>query len=201
MGFKSFIFKEDGSAKTASKSSNVQPAVSSISRATSIIQNNADDKIVDSLEEMMMQNSSGQDYFKFKQAIENMANIVMDEKVKFQTVFSVLSLQGCKKDLLLASIDKFIDLVQKEKRNFDSELKNQLLLKVQNKLDEIERTKKEVDNLTKQLSELNSKINSLSQDAQAEESKIKSTEEKFKNSAESVISQMNSDKQKIITYI
>lgn len=186
-----------GKATAAATPTIGMPTASNVS-----VQGVADNKFIEVLEGLIEQNNiPGQDYFEFKQAIENMKSLVMDEKSKFQTVYTVLSLQGCKKEILLSSIDTYVALIQSEKTNFDKELGEQYKSKVQSKLDEVERNKKELESLTKKLSELNTSILTLSQEAQAEELKIRATEANFKASADVIISEMVSDKDKINTFI
>lgn len=173
-----------------------------IPTSTTTVQGVADNKFINILEGIIEQNNlPGQDYFEFKQAVENMNSLPMDEKTKFQTVYSVLSLQGCKKDILLTSLDKYIQLIQNEKNNFDVEMQTTHKENVQSKLVKAEELKKEVEGITKKLTELNSTILTLSQEAQAEEMKIRATEANFKASADVIIGEMVSDKEKINKYI
>jgi hypothetical protein len=166
------------------------------------IQGVVDNKFIDVLEGVIESNKEkGQSYFDFKQAIEKMSSIAMDEKTKFQTIFAVQSINGTTKEKILASIDAYTAIIEKEKTNFDSELKQTYATKVQTKLDEVDNAKKEMETLTKKLTELNNLILSSSQEAQAEEMKIRATEANFKASAETIINEMNSDKTKVSTYI
>jgi hypothetical protein len=198
------IFKGDssgGSSEDAKSGGNVSKGfVQPVSSTT--VQGVADTKFIDLLEGIIEQNNQpGQDYFEFKQAVENMNSLPMDERTKFQTVYSVLSLQGCKKDLLIASLDKYIQIIQGEKNSFDAEMKSEHTAKVQSKLAKAEESKKELDAITKRLTELNNSILSLSQEAQAEEMKIRATEANFKASADVIISEMIGDKDKINNFI
>jgi len=170
--------------------------------STTTVQGVADSKFIDMLEGVIEKNNQpGQDYFEFKQAVENMNSLPMDEKTKFMTVYQVLSLQGCTKVNLITSLDKYITLLQTEKTAFDEEMKSEYNVKVQSKLLKAEEAKKELDSLTKRLSELNSTILALSQEAQSEEMKIRATESNFKASADVIISEMISDKEKINNFI
>lgn len=123
---KGLIFKaeasEQGSTENPSQKGKVTKSpVMPVSTTT--VQGVADNKFIELLENMIEQNNQpGQDYFEFKQAVENMNSLPMDEKTKFQTVYTVLSLQGCKKETLIASLDKYIQLIQGEKASFDEEL-------------------------------------------------------------------------------
>lgn len=198
------IFKDvpsEGASEDAKSGAKVTKGfVQPVSSTT--VQGVADTKFIDLLEGIIEQNNQpGQDYFEFKQAVENMNSLPMDERTKFQTVYTVLSLQGCKKDILLASLDKYIQLIQNEKSSFDSEMKSEYTAKVQSKLAKAEESKKELDALTKRLTELNSSILALSQEAQTEEMKIRATEANFKASADVIISEMIGDKDKINNFI
>jgi hypothetical protein len=203
---KGLIFKEDATAKTpaaasTATSSSVTTVPTSVSPTVSV-QGVVDNKFVDMLEGVIKQNNiPGQDYFEFKEAVENMKSLPMDEKTKFQTVHSVLSLQGCKKEILLSSIDNYIGVINKEKASFDAEMKAAYAQKVQSKLNEVDKAKKELESFSKKLAELNSTIQTLSQEAQQEEMQIRATESNFKASADVIISEMVSDKDKINNYI
>lgn len=170
--------------------------------STTTVQGVADNKFIDLLEGIIEQsNQPGQDYFEFKQALENMNSLPMDERTKFQTVYSVLSLQGCTKDVLIASLDKYVQIIQSEKTNFDAEMQSAYDAQVKSKLLKAEESKKELESLTKRLAELNGLILALSQEAQAEEMKIRATEANFKASADIIISEMIGDKDKINNYL
>ncbi len=201
---KGLIFKDtptdEGSTQNPSPMGKVTTPVMPVSNTT--VQGVADSKFIDMLETVIEKNNQpGQDYFEFKQAVENMNALPMDEKTKFLTVYQVLSLQGCTKVNLITSLDKYITLLQTEKTAFDEEMKTEYASKVQSKLLKAEEAKKELDTLTKRLSELNSSILTLSQEAQAEEMKIRATESNFKASADVIISEMISDKEKINNFI
>jgi len=199
MSLKTLVFKNDkknDKTKEANTTSEVksQPIVSSSTNVQGVV----DNKFVDMLEGIIEKNNVGKDYFDFKQAVEKMKTLALDEKSKFQTVHTVL---GCKKDVLLTSIEKYISIINVERKNFDAEMKSQFISKVQSKLDLVEKDKKEMEDLSKKLSDLNTSILTLSQDAQAEEMKIRATEANFKTSAEMIINEMTSDKDKINNFI
>jgi hypothetical protein len=180
------------------QSSNV-PSFSS----TQSVQGVIDNKFVDLLTGIIEQNNlPGQDYFEFKQAIEGMKAIGgMSDQQKIQTVFTVLSLQGCSKAVLLSSLDKYISIIQSEKTNFDKEMQSQYQAKVTAKLTEAESAKKEMETLTKRMSDLNTIILNVTQDAGAKEMELRATEANFKASADVIINEMLSDKEKINNYL
>lgn len=167
------------------------------------VQGVIDNKFVDQLTAIIEQNNiQGQDYFEFKQAVENMKSIAgMSDTQKFQTIYAVLSLQGCTKTVLLTSLDKYVSLIQGEKASFNKEMEAQFNGRVTAKLAEAESAKKEMETITKRMAELNTKILNVTQEAGAEEQKIRATEANFMASADVIINEMLSDKNKINEYL
>jgi len=207
------IFKEDGGTTEPDSKENTKSAFKSASNvqsnsvqnfsSTQSVQGVVDNKFVDTLTSIIEQNNlPGQDYFEFKQSIEGMKMIAgMTDQQKFQTVFTVLSLQGCTKAILLGSLDKYVSIIQSEKTNFDKEMQSQYQAKVTAKLAEAESAKKEMETLTKRMAELNSIILNVTQDAGAKEMELRATEANFKASADVIINEMLSDKEKINNYL
>jgi hypothetical protein len=209
------IFKQecDGTTEQESKpttasafknAANVQNVnVQNLSGTPQNVQGVIDNKFVDQLTGIIEQNNiSGQDYFEFKQAIENMKSMAgMSDAQKFQTIYAVLSLQGCTKTVLVSSLDKYVGLIQAEKTNFNKEMETQYQSRVTAKLAEAESAKKEMETITKRMTELNTKILNVTQEAGAEEQKIRATEANFMASADVIISEMLSDKNKINEYL
>ena len=206
---KGLIFKEGDQATTDDQGKNPSapktPAKEGSPQnftSTQSIQGIVDNKFVEVLTGVIEENNQpGQDYFEFKQAVENMNTLSMPEQQKFQTVYSVLGLQGCTKEGLLLSLDKYVQLIQKEKENFDAEMNNQFQSKVQSKLDEVTRSKNELAELTARIQELNTKILTLQQEAGSEEMGLRATEANFQASADVIVNEMLGDKQKITTFI
>lgn len=196
----------DSTTKTAKSSSVVQsnPQVNSVQSftTTQTVQGVVDNKFVEVLTAVIEENNQpGQDYFEFKQAIENMKSLAMNPQQKFQTVFSVLGLQGCTKAGLLSSLDNYIQLIQREKATFDKEMDAQFESKVNAKLAQIENSKKELEQMSKRMTELNNIILNLQQEAGAEEMKLRATEANFQASADVIINEMLGDKQQINDYL
>jgi hypothetical protein len=162
----------------------------------------ADDKFVEMLWSVISQNNiPGQDYFEFKQALDAMASLPIDEKNKFLTTFMIFNSQGCKKETLLSSLERYESLIKKEQANFAAEFESQRGEKVNSKLTKIEEAKRKVEELNKQITEANTFILTASSEAQQEEMKLQMTNANFNKSAEKVLSLLESDKEKINNYI
>ena len=201
-GLKGLFIKEETTkpaAKTAA--SVVTPTIPTITTPP-VVQGVSDNKYIDLLEKAVQQGAmAGQDYLKFKEAVENMSKLPLDEKTKFISVYSILSSMGCKKEELLNSVDHYINVIENEKLNFNNELKAEFSAKVQSKLNAINQAKKDLDALTKKITDLTASIQQMSQEASEEQLRINTTEANFKASADIITNEMISDKQKINTYI
>ena len=162
----------------------------------------ADEKFVEMLKGVIADNNiPGQDYFEYKQSLDALASLPLDERTKFITVYATFQLQGCKKDVLLSSIDKYVSIVKSEEINFDAELASQRNANVTGKTAQVEEARKKLDALNKEIAETNSFIITASQEIQNAELKLQMTENSFKKSVEKVVGMLMSDKDKINAYI
>lgn len=214
MGFlKNLLFAEDSATKSGSNepaqpSKNPQmettpDAVSPMSRPTQpIMVGVADDRFVEMLESAIeAANIPGLDYLEFKQAVAKMSNLAIDEKTKFLSAYASFELQGCGKDTLVSSIDTYINVANNEKEMFNNELANKLKTDVTDKRSQIEKNQESITRLNEQILSLNTENVKLSQEANQSEMELKMVESNFNQSVASVIAKMESDKQKLITYI
>lgn len=193
---KSMVTKEQDTKPQTVQAMNVSPQM--VSNITGV----ADEKFVEMLTGVIGQNNiPGQDYFEFKQTLDAMASLPIDEKNKFLTIFTTFKLQGCSKETLMTSIDKYISVINNEMTNFNSELVSQRESTVAQKLSQVEEARKKVESLNKEISDLNAFIITTTQEAQNSEIKLQMTEANFTKSVEKVIGMLNSDKEKINTYL
>jgi len=161
-----------------------------------------DEKFLEMLWSVISQNNiPGQDYFEFKQAVDSMASLPIDERSKFLTTFSIFQSQGCKKDTLLSSVNQYMGVIKSELASFNSEFASQREQKVASKLRSVEEAKQKVADLNTKIVELNNFILTETQTANQEEMQLKMTAGNFEKSADKVLEILESDKQKINQYI
>lgn len=206
MGFASLFFKDEESTKTVevSQQQPKAPVFANISEGSvpTISSGVPDEKFVTMLENVIVENNiNGLDYFEFKQAIEKMKTLPIDEATKFMTVYSTFELQGCTKEVLIAAIDKYIALIQKEQENFNTEMNISFKESVEDKKLEVEKAQQQIAELNNQIVELNNFIMTTTQTSQQEEMKLRMADANFKQSVQKVISAMTTDKDKITNYI
>ena len=199
LGFK--IFKD--SPKDDKGSHEVIPQIQPVTQQTAAsMAGIPDEKFVEMLWAVISQNNiPGQDYIEFKQAVDSMASLPIDEKSKFLTTFSIFQSQGCKKETLISSIDKYVNMIKGEQASFMSEFEAQRNIKVTSKLAQVEEAKRKVEQLTKEISDANAFVLTASQEAQQEEMQLNITAANFNTSVDRVLAAFESDKNKINTYI
>jgi hypothetical protein len=206
MGIKRLFLKEDPeNEKKASKKEKSVPVTQSQfhpqtgTLAPTITDGAPDDRFVKMLQDVIAANNiPGQDYFEFRQAIDAMASMSLDEKNKFLAAYIA---GQYKKEVLFSSIDKYVSIIQNELKSFSNDLAAQYDERVNQKLAKVEQAKKELEAMNKKIIETNNLILTASQEAQQEELKLKMTESSFKKSVERVLATLNDDKQKINNYI
>lgn len=161
-----------------------------------------DEKILQKLSGVLdAANIPGQDYYEFRKAVDSMSNVPMDEKSKFLATYSVLSTQGCTKDVLLSSIDTYIGVIQKEQLEFEQGLQAKYEEKVQRQIDAIEKAKAKVTELQTEILKINEGIATATAAAQEENFKLTQLAANFKKSAEVVLKRLSEDKEKINLFI
>jgi hypothetical protein len=179
-----------------------QPMYTSTQMVTNMI-GVADEKFVQMLKKVIEDNNiPGQDYFELRQSLDapEIASLP-DERTKFIIVYTTFKLQGCTKEHLLSSVDKYISIVQNEEKNFNNELATQKNDNITAKTAQVEQVRRELDDLSRQIAEKNTFIITASQEIQNAELKLQMTENSFKKSVEKVIGMLQSDKDKINSYI
>ena len=130
-----------------------------------------------------------------------MSSLSIDENNKMLSTFAILSSQGCTKETLLSSLDKYIGFVQTERANFDNELKIQYDSKVKSKLSAVENAKAELEKLNVKIRETNDFIITASQEIQQEEGNLKLIAANFNTSVQLVLNNLENDKNKINSII
>ena len=209
MGWSNLFIKDEGPTTEKPSTAEQKPPVSTTALPVTntfvqspIVQGTPDDKFIAMLEAVIADNNiPGLDYVEFKAAIDKMKSLPMDETTKFMSAYSIFESQGCTKQTLIDSIDKYMAMIVKEQEHFDVEMKASFTEKVESKTLEIENSRKEIVELNNKIVELNNFIMSTTQETQQEEMKLRMADSNFKQSVQRVISVMQSDKEKITNYL
>jgi chromosome segregation ATPase len=149
-------------------------------------------------------NLPGFDYLEFKQSLEALHAMNMDESMAFQSAFATASTMGLTKDKLLKSVDHYQQVLKQEKQQFDEALQKQLHQRVEVQKAEIEKMKLRIQKAREQIKKLEEQI-AKDQDAlskvddriQEATDKIKTTQQNFESTYQSLFQEMEEDKESI----
>ncbi len=168
-----------------------------------------DEKMINILMTAIEKNNlEGFDYLEYKQALQSLSQMGMDEGTKYKSAFAMATTMGATKQSLLKATDHYLKVLDVEKEKFNEALKNQrssqiqerqqqkdrLHTSIENKKKEIERLQKEIDAEQNKLAEIESQI------SQSEE-RVASTKNRFYTAFHIINDQIKEDKDKMDNYL
>ncbi len=184
------------------------PASSTTSKQ-SIPQGKPDEKFINRLLGALEEhNIEGFDYLEYKQSLQNLGNVDMDEGTKFKSALAMAKTMGATPDKLISSANHYLKVLKNEENKFLDAFKAQQTKQVSSrnaeikKLEEgiaqrkaqIEKLKKEIAAGEKALEERKGNINQ----AQA---KVEATKNGFYHAYQIVTSQISADLKKMKQYL
>lgn len=153
-----------------------------------------DPRSVESLINALSSNSlQGFDYLKFKKSLLALKDMGMSEDLAFKSTYTTISSLGVNKDKLVNTAKHYLDVLSRERNQFESALKNQLHQRVDAKYNEaevlterikeyenkIEELKAQIEVMRKQVSDANAQIESSKEKIELTKTKFESTFEYF----------------------
>lgn len=169
----------------------------------------ADPKFVEVLLKAIEANNlDGFDYLEFKQSLQNLSNVQMDEKTKYQSAFAMAKTMGATPSKLVNSAQHYINVLKKEESKFVDALKNQRQKQVHDREKGIQQKEKLIIDKQKRIEQLQKEIEadkkSLDTDKAAinqSMAKVEATKQGFVNAYNGVLGQIQNDIQKMNQYI
>lgn len=207
-----FIVQENQSAKEISEDSQPNQNTNNSTQVNSTSVNPEDTKkFIDILFNALEKaNIPGFDYLEFMQSIDNLKkqNITEDETKLFQSAFAFASTLKVDKQTLLASAQKYLNVLEVEKTNFNDSLNNNAKLKLEEKNNQLKSLDAEIQSNKKNIADLQAKItkdeelknNLVSELAQAE-NKVNSIKMGFSEAYSKLSEKLKSDITKINNYL
>jgi vacuolar-type H+-ATPase subunit I/STV1 len=144
---------------------------------------------------------SGMDYLKFKQSIQNLMSMNMDEATSIKSAYATASTMGLTKESLSKSIINYLAVVNRERDRFIQTLKNQIDQNIDQPKEEIlkyeeqiETNQRKIETLSKEIEAYKQKIESVKQEIEKSESKIEKTKSEFLAVYEAFVKNLEDDK-------
>jgi septal ring factor EnvC (AmiA/AmiB activator) len=167
--------------------------------------NSPDPKFIDILLKAIDKNNmDGFDYLEFKQTLQGLANVTMDESTKYSSALAMARTMGSSKDVILKSAGHYLDVLKREESKFSEALHAQRLKIESNQTDGLANLEKSIAQKKAQVEKLLSEIKNdeanllakkdeISQDAE----KLQTTSSNFKGAYNLVANQIIEDAEKI----
>lgn len=145
-------------------------------------------------------NLPGFDYIEFKQSMNALSKMHLDEETAVKSAFATASTMGLNKIKLTDSVTHYKEVLMSEKKEFNTALENQIKQKVDAKKTEVGQLSQKILDHEAEIKRLQDEIASFKNtletaDEQIEDisKKIDSTRESFEMTHASIINQMEKD--------
>ena len=153
-------------------------------------------------------NLEGFDYLEYKQSLQSLAKMDMDEATRYQSAFAMAKTMGASPKKLIDSAQHYIKILATEDKKFKDALSNQRNKQVKGREEKlktvqnsIEQKKKQIEKLTKEIESEQQKLGEVRNSIQEASAKIELTNSQFQLAYNSVQAQIEQDINKMSTYL
>ena len=160
------------------------------------------------LRAMEANNIEGFDYLEYKQSLNSLQKMPMDEKTRYQSALAMAQTMGGNPDQLVKTAQHYVDVLKREEDKFEEALANQMSTQVDSKKQEIKKLEEtiaskaqKIKELTKQIENHQQKQELLSKEIKEASEKVASTKNDFIASYNSLVSQIQEDMDNIQQYL
>lgn len=145
----------------------------------------------------------GIDYVKFKKAADSLKAIQPEENVRFASTFLTLKVTNptLSKEYLIQTIEKYIGLMEQERKVGMNQLKGLRSNDVDKKNKEIEEARRNVEKMKVEIQRLSRFIAETETNIITKENEIAYKEANFNTTIDNMINQLKNDRTKIETFI
>ena len=123
-------------------------------------------------------NQEGFDYIEFKQSLQSLSKMNMDEQTKIQSAFAMAKTMGATKARLLETAAYYMGILESESSKFSTAVSNQINRQIGGKKNSQKDIQLSIENKQKQIEQLNSEIAQLQIDNENVSKEISSGEVK-----------------------
>ncbi len=213
-----FVVEDENSSSTESTSVNKQSTSKDSSSTSadipdpptvSVTGKKADAKFVDVLlKSIEAANLDGFDYLEYKQSLQSLTDMEMDEATKYKSAFAMAKTMGATPTKLVTSAKHYLTVLKKEELKFKEALKNQREKQITGKEEEIknhqrlaQEKEKQIEKLKKEIDIHNKKLEQIKSTINQSAAKVEATNERFLVALHLVRSQIENDMNKMESYL
>jgi flagellar biosynthesis chaperone FliJ len=205
---KLFIVEDDPSTKKEAppKPQPEQPTISDNQPkpATETIEpspGEVSDKFVEVLMGAMQKNNiEGFDYLEFKQSLQSLSKMPMDEPTRYKSAFAMASTMGASAQKLIETAGYYLTVLEREEKQFQDAVAQQRAKQIGNKEDQIQQLQnlveekaKQIQRLTQEIEQHQKQIEETQQTIKESTIKLESTRNDFVASYALIVGQIKED--------
>jgi lysyl-tRNA synthetase class I len=145
-------------------------------------------------------NLDGFDYFEFKQAINNLANMPMDEATRYKSAFAMAQTMGATPDKLIQTAGTYLGVLKQEQDKFQQAAQGQVQNQIGNKKAQIENFEQvikqkeaQIKQMTEEMAQHRKEMETLKSDIEQASSKVAQTTADFEQSYQVLVGQIQND--------
>lgn len=160
------------------------------------------------LEAMQQQNLSGFDYLEYKQSLNSLKKMPMDEPTRYQSAFAMAQTMGATPEALLKTGRHYIDVLHQEERKFEQALAAQQEKQIGSKQEEMKQLEETIKAKAEQIKRLTQEIEAHQKEKDQlrnalEEAavRVESTKNDFIASYNNLVEQIHQDLENIKKYL
>lgn len=113
---------------------------------------------------MEKSNLDGIDYLEFRQSLDSLSKIQMDEATRYKSAFAMAKTMGVQKEKLIESAAHYLKVLETEAGKFDDALKNQVHLQIEKRAARMLQLQEQVTQWEKDIEALREKIAGANRD-------------------------------------
>lgn len=153
-------------------------------------------------------NLDGFDYLEYKQSLQSLAKMDMDEATRYQSAFAMAKTMGATPKKLVDSAGHYVSVLKKEDKKFKDALSNQRTKQVQGRQDKLKaletsigQKKKQIEKLTAEIEASQESLGQIKSSINQASAKVELTNSQFQLAFNSVMAQIEQDVKKMKTYL
>jgi hypothetical protein len=210
-----FVVEEETSAKPKEAPSAEKPVAPAISGGPVVQESQAGapgqvtDKFLQVLFAAMEgQNLPGLDYLEYKQSLNSLSKIQMEESVRYQSAFAMAQTMGATPQKLVESAAHYLDVLKGEEAKFQQALVKQRAEQIGNREEQIRQMDAAIQQKAEQIKKLTQEIEQHRQQSEKLKleigdamGKVESTKNNFIASYNALVSQIQADVENMKRYL
>lgn len=168
-----------------------------------------DPKFVDVLLKAIEKNNlDGFDYLEYKQSLQSLQNMEMDEGTRYKSAFAMAKTMGATPKNLMSSANHYLKVLQEEEKKFREALANQRTKQIKGRVQKInsietslKQKKAQIDRLNKEIKDSEQELKTIKDQINKSAAKVESTNERFHLAYNLVTGQIKEDVSKMKSHL